>query len=94
MANFPMIGNYSATKLNSTQFTITFQYPENCYFEISTVNNSYVVKIYLNPGESTPSTTYKNHNFNANIINNVMSTKFEQYLTDSTIKKPNITSNE
>lgn len=90
MATYPMLGDYSAVKLNSTQFNISFQYPDNCYYEISTVNNSYVVKIYLNPGETTPSTTYLDHNFNANIVNNTMSTKFEQYQTSVTIKKPSV----
>lgn len=90
MASYPMLGNYSAQKLNSTQFNVSFQYPDNCYYEISTVNNSYVVKIYLNPGETTPSTTYLDYNFNANIINNTISAKFEQYQTGSTIKKPSV----
>lgn len=90
-----MLGNYSAVKTSSNQFNISFQYPDNCYYEISTVNNSYVVKIHLNPGESIPSTTYLNHNFNANIVNNTMSAKFEQYQESGvTIKKPSIVTTE
>ncbi|MES2811794.1 MAG: hypothetical protein V4670_04920 [Bacteroidota bacterium] len=91
MATYSMLGMYSLDKINSTQCNIVFNIPDNCYYEIVLATGKYTISIKLNPGQTSPSTTFVEKTELLNLISDDLTLKFEQYTSATTVlKKPNI----
>ena len=86
--SYNMLGLYDFNKINSSQFKITFQIPDNCFYSFSQLNGEYFILIKLNPGQTQPSTLFIGYSENAQIINQQLVTKFEQYEKSGVVKKP------
>jgi hypothetical protein len=86
---YTMLGLFSFAKENSEDFLITFEIPDNCFYEFTIASGVYTIAIKLNPGQTLPSTTFMECKEKACIINKTLVTNFEQYLKSGVvIKKP------
>lgn len=84
-----MLGMYSLDKINANQCNIVFNIPDNCYHEIVLATGKYTISIKLNPGQTSPSTTFVEKTELLNAISDNVNFKFEQYLSSTNIvKKP------
>ncbi|MCL9808683.1 hypothetical protein [Flavobacterium luminosum] len=89
MSNYSLLSEYSYTKINNSQFQITFKIPDNCFYNLVCVSGKYTIEIKLNPGETTPSTVFIEETEIVNMISDSLNFKFEQYESAKTIiKKP------
>lgn len=87
MSTYPLLSEYSYTKINSYQFQIDFKIPDNCFYELICVSGKYTIQIKLNPGQTMPSPISKDEQEVVNMINNSLNFKFEQYESANTIIK-------
>ena len=89
---YTMLGLFSFAKENSEDFLITFEIPDNCFYEFTVFTGVYTIAIKLNPGESQPSTAFMECKEKASIINKTLITNFEQFQKSGVvIKKPKTT---
>lgn len=87
---YTMLGNYSFTRINDTQFQIYYEIPDNCNSNIQEDKDEYVISIELNPGQLDPSTTFTGITDTADIINDTLIATFEQHEKTGTIRKPKV----
>lgn len=84
-----MLGSISLAQENITDFSITFQIPDNCFYNVSASNGCYTIAIRLNPGQTQPSTSYINCKEPAKGVTKQLVTQFEQYeYSGNIIRKP------
>jgi hypothetical protein len=89
MSTYTMLGMYSLEKINATQCNMVFNIPDNCYYEVTVAAGKYTIAIKLNPGQTTPSTSFVEKTETLNAISDDVNFKFEQYLSaTSIVKKP------
>ena len=86
--SYNMLGLYYFNKINNSEFKITFEIPDNCFYDFSQLNGEYFIAIKLNPGQTQPSTSFIGHSENALIINQILVTKFEQHEKSGVLKRP------
>lgn len=60
-----LLGNYNVNRIDTQNYKVTFEIPDNCNYKLRTNPGSYDVEIQLNDGESNPSTNYQSNNFTA-----------------------------
>ncbi|MEO8516036.1 MAG: hypothetical protein ABI426_04790 [Flavobacterium sp.] len=88
---YDMLGAYSYDQTDASNFELTFEIPDNCFYAVTPSTGAYSVAIKLNPGETVPSTTFMRCAEDLTISTKTVSTCFEQYLkTGTIIKKPKI----
>ena len=86
---YTMLGMYTCEKISETQFKVIFNIPDNCFKTIDFAAGKYTISVKLNPGQTTPSTTFVQQNEIVNIVSNGVYVKFEQYESATVvIKKP------
>lgn len=86
---YTMLGLYTCEKISETQFEFIFEIPDNCFHEINFAAGKYTIAIKLNPGQTTPSTTFVQKNEVVNNVSNDIYMKFEQYESATVVvKKP------
>ncbi|MEO8233836.1 MAG: hypothetical protein ABI549_00350 [Flavobacterium sp.] len=89
---YDMLGLFSFCEVNTENFQICFEIPDNCNYEFTANAGICTIAIKLNPEEKQPSTNFVTCKETSNIINNKAVANFEQYQKSGvTIKKPNIT---
>ena len=89
MATYPMLGDYTYEKENSSQFRITFNIPDNCFYNLDFSGGRYILEIRLNPKETNPSSTFIEQSEIVNMVSNSLDFRFEQYEASGiVIKKP------
>lgn len=89
MATYSMLGMYSLDKINANQFNLVFNIPDNCYHEIVLAAGKYTISVKLNPGQTSPSTTFVEKTELLNLSSGNLNYKFEQYESSTTIvRKP------
>ncbi|TGD59549.1 hypothetical protein [Flavobacterium humi] len=92
---YDMLGAYSFEQINATDFLVSFQIPDNTFFNLSETSGEYTIAIKLNPGEKEPSTTFRGDTVTIPYISNVLDVTFEQYeKSGSIIRKPRTTIEE
>ena len=95
MATYTMLGEYTCEKENSTQFRISFNIPDNCFYNLVYSSGKYAVEIQLNPKETVPSKVFIEQTEIVSAISNCLDLRFEQ--TDASgivIKKPSVVVND
>ncbi|WP_395077508.1 hypothetical protein [Flavobacterium sp.] len=86
--SYNMLDLYNFNKINNSEFKITFEIPDNYFYNFSELNGEYFIAIKLNPGQTQPSTSFVGHSEKALIINQTLVTKFEQYEKSGVLKNP------
>jgi len=76
---YNMLGMYSFSKINSDDFDVTFEIPDNCVHTFSETGGEYFIAIELKPGETDPSTTFVPYTETAALISNVLVFTVEKY---------------
>ncbi|WP_300567222.1 hypothetical protein [Flavobacterium sp.] len=88
---YTMLGMYSFTQTNETQFEISYEIPDNCNSNILEDKGEYLISIKLNPGETDPSTSFTGVTDTADVIDDSLVVTFEQCERTGTIRKPKLT---
>ena len=89
---YNMLGLIATQEINDKEIQLSFEIPDNCFYDFTNNSGNCTVSIKLNPGQTDPSTNFVNQTEVVNISNNVFNTKFEQYeKSGNIIKKPNLT---
>ncbi|WP_395057965.1 hypothetical protein [Flavobacterium sp.] len=84
---YDMLGLFSFSKLNTNEFEICFEIPDNCFYVLTPLATSYIITVKLNPGETQPSTTFVSCKETATTLSNKLIANFEQYKYSGVILK-------
>lgn len=86
---YNMLGLISATELNEKEMLLSFEIPDNCFYDFTSQDGNCVVSVKLNPGETDPSTTFVNNSETIALTSTVFNTNFLQFeKSGNIIKKP------
>lgn len=89
---YDMLGLFTYEQTDESNFKLSFEIPENCFYSVTQSGNDYTVAIKLNPGEDSPSKVFVGCDEDLGIPSKVFITGFEQYQKSGTIiKKPKTT---
>jgi hypothetical protein len=89
---YDMLGVFSFDEVNTENFQLSFEIPDNCNYEFTAAAGVCTIAIKLNPGQNEPSKNFVNCKETSVIINKKAIANFEQYQKSGvTIKKPNVT---
>lgn len=88
----PMLGQYTIESIANNQYLLNFEIPDNCYYQISNTGPKFTIGIFLNSGQTTPSTNMVMQTETLNTGSKNLTLNFEQnYSATTIIKKPSIT---
>ena len=87
---YSMLGLFTFEQLNDEEFKITFELPDNCFFDFTEADDEYTLAIKLNPEETDPSATFVTDVVTAEILNKTQVTNFEQHERELVIRKPKV----
>lgn len=95
MSTYTMLGDYTCEKENSSQFRISFNIPDNCYYNLGVAGGKYTVEILLNPKETEPSNVFIEQSEIVNTVSNNLDFKFQHKdAAGIIIKKPSFIIND
>ena len=73
-----LLGKYNISRIDTSNYQVTFEIPDNSNYNLASNPGIYSVKIQLNNGEVRPSTNYQSHVFTATEVNGEILVKFIQ----------------
>lgn len=89
---YDMLGLVNFNEVNTKEMEISFEIPDNCFYDFTNSNGDCKIEVKLNPGETAPSTTFVNNSQVVDISNNNFSANFEQYeYSGRVVSKPKAT---
>lgn len=90
--SYPMFGLFAINQLNDQDFTISFQIPDNCSYQLSpSSSGNYVISIKLNPGQTEPSSNFVSYEEPTSSSGKALNIIFEQYEKSGVIiRRPKI----
>ena len=88
-----LVNNYGVHVQTYPSFQINFSIPNNCDYTQRTVSKIHYITVFLNKGQTVPSTTLVPCTVNLSAIDDKLDVYFEQILNNITSTKPVVTIN-
>ena len=84
-----MLGLIASQEISEKEMLLSFEIPDNCFYDFSNNLGDCTVSIKLNLGQTNPSTTFVSNSEIVDISSNVFQAKFEQHeKSGNIIRKP------
>lgn len=86
---YDMLGLINANETDSKTMSLTFEIPDNCFYNFTQNAGVCKIEVHLNPGQTDPSTTFVTVTEDVDISSNTFEANFEQYeKSGKVIRKP------
>lgn len=88
---YDMLGLVIFNEINAKEMEVSFEIPDNCFYDFTALDGTCTIEVKLNPGETAPSTTFVNNSQVVDISSNTFAANFAQFeYSGKVIKKPKV----